>query len=68
MPGWLSYIDGREDRVVLFGYAGEELNEYVYRLKATNRGEFSIPPIYAESRLDRNLSALGVGGTFKITE
>ncbi|MBI3547597.1 MAG: alpha-2-macroglobulin [Elusimicrobia bacterium] len=51
------HADIREDRVVLFGSIGPEVQEYVYKLRATNRGRFAVPPAYAESMYDRDLRA-----------
>ena len=34
-----------------------------YQIKATNRGQFTVPPIFAESMYDRGIKARGFGGT-----
>ena len=68
MPNWISYVDAREDRVVVFGTAGSDMNEFTYRLKATNRGTFSVPPIFAESTRNRNIQALSLGGQMTISD
>ncbi len=59
--GWTpQYVDIREDRVVLFGSATSAVQDYVYRIKATNRGTFVTPPTYAESMYDRTVLARGL--------
>jgi len=56
------YADVREDRVVLYGTVGPEAQEFVYRVKATNRGTFALPPPYAESMYQRTVKARGLPG------
>ena len=60
------YGDVREDRVVLYGMALEQVREYVYAIKATTAGTFGIPPIEAESLYDRGASARGVKGSITV--
>ena len=55
------YVDVREDRVVAFGTVGASVREYTYRIKATNKGRYTIPPVFAESMYDRSVQARGVG-------
>ncbi|MBI5624103.1 MAG: alpha-2-macroglobulin family protein [Elusimicrobia bacterium] len=56
------YADIREDRVVLFGVVGSEAKEFVYSIRATNRGAFSVPPIFAEAMYDRSIQARNSAG------
>jgi len=56
------YADVREDRVVVYGSAGTDVQEFVYRIKATNAGRFTIPPVFAESLYDRGTQARAPGG------
>ena len=51
------YVDVREDRVVFFGNVGPRVREVTYQIKPTNRGEFVLPPTFAESMYDRNIRA-----------
>jgi uncharacterized protein YfaS (alpha-2-macroglobulin family) len=55
-------LDMREDRIVVYGYAAPRVQEFVYRLKATNSGTFLIPPPFGESMYERKVRARGVGG------
>ena len=59
------YTDTREDRLVLYGAIGSDVQEYVYRIKATNAGEYAVPPTFGESMYDRSVQARSLGG--KIT-
>lgn len=52
-----NYIDIREDRVLLFGWVGNEAKEFVYRARATNQGKYVVPPAFAESMYDQNVKA-----------
>ncbi|CAI0694213.1 alpha-2-macroglobulin family protein [Serratia ficaria] len=55
------YSDIREDRVIIYGSAGTEVQEFVYQIKATNTGSFVIPPAYGEAMYDREVQAMSVG-------
>jgi uncharacterized protein YfaS (alpha-2-macroglobulin family) len=52
--------------VVLYGWVGPEAQEFVYRIKATNRGTFVLPPPFAESMYDRSVKARGLPGVVKV--
>ena len=54
------YSDIREDRVVIYGSASTDVQEFVYQIKATNTGSFVIPPAYGEAMYDREVQALSV--------
>lgn len=54
------YSDIREDRVVIYGSATTNVQEFVYQIKATNTGSFVIPPAYGEAMYDREIQALSV--------
>jgi uncharacterized protein YfaS (alpha-2-macroglobulin family) len=64
---WIpEYADVREDRVVIYGVVGPDLKEFVYRIKATNRGTFTVPPALGESMYDRSVKARGLPGQLKV--
>ena len=68
-PGWTSpfgssttgwqpdYADAREDRIVIYGSVGNDAQEFVYRIRATNSGTFVVPPAYGESMYERDIQA-----------
>jgi len=62
------FVDIREDRVVLFGSVGDSAQEFVYRIKATNKGKYVIPPTFAESMYDRTVRARTLPGTMTVEE
>lgn len=62
----LDYADVREDRVVLYGVIGPEVKELVYRIKATNPGNYAIPPTFGEAMYDRSVLARSTGGTIHV--
>jgi alpha-2-macroglobulin len=64
----VDYVDVREDRAVFFGTATETVLEINYQIKSTNRGEFVVPPVFAESMYERNIKGRGVGGKITVTE
>ncbi len=63
----MDYVDVREDRAVFYGTATNRVHEITYRIKPTARGEFTIPPIFAESMYDKKIQSVGVGGKITVT-
>lgn len=57
------YSDIREDRVLIYGSATNKVQEFIYQIKPTNTGVFTVPPAYGEAMYDREVQALSVGGT-----
>ena len=56
--GWQpTYADIREDRLVFYGAVSTTITEFTYKIKATNSGQFVVPPAYAESMYNRLLQA-----------
>jgi hypothetical protein len=67
--GWEpSFVDTRDDRVVLYAGLSRDLATYEYRVRATNAGTFHTPPPYAEGMYERGLQGRGEGGMLTITE
>lgn len=61
----VDYFDAREDRVLFFLTATSNNKEIVYRIKATNKGEYTVPPILATAMYNPAVKANGAAG--KIT-
>lgn len=66
-PG-VDYIDVREDRAIFFVTAPTNSLEIDYQIKSDNRGNFIVPPVFAQSMYDRNIKGRGVGGKITVTE
>ena len=47
----------REDRVVVYASASESVQTWTYRIRATNTGEFIVPPAWAQSMYERERQA-----------
>ena len=62
----MEYADIREDRVVFYGSANRNTAEFSYRIKATNAGQFTVPPAYAESMYERGVQARSTAGVLKV--
>lgn len=60
------YMDLREDRIVLYGTIDDDAKEFVYRIKATNKGQYVVPPTYAESMYDRKLRYRGLAARMTV--
>ena len=55
-------VDVREDRnLFFFTLQGAKDLTIRYQLRATNAGEFVVPPVYAESMYDRGINGVGLG-------
>jgi len=64
----VDYVDVREDRAVFYATVSTNALEINYQIKSSNRGEFTVPPIFAESMYERNVKGRGVGGKISVTE
>ncbi len=62
------YVDVREDRILLYTTVTPNAREIDYQIKPTNRGDFTVPPIFAESMYDRGIKARGLGSTLHVTD
>ena len=62
------FVETREDRAVLFTHFQPGVRTISYQIKPCNRGEFVVPPIFAESMYDRTLKARGLGGKIRVVE
>jgi uncharacterized protein YfaS (alpha-2-macroglobulin family) len=66
--GWsgINYVDVREDRLLAFGDIGENETTITYRIRATNRGTYAIPPVQAEAMYHQKIRARGISGTLTV--
>jgi uncharacterized repeat protein (TIGR01451 family) len=66
--GPCDYVDLREDRAVFYATIPATAQTITYQIKATNRGEFVVPPPYAESMYERGLNARGVASKITVVD
>jgi hypothetical protein len=64
----VQFEDPREDRVVLYVTAEETAREFIYKIKATNRGLFKVPPAFAEDMYDKTVQSIGSVGAIEVTD
>lgn len=64
----VDYVEVREDRAVFFVTVPLDTLEITYQIKSCNRGNFVVPPVFAESMYDRNVKARGLGGKITVVE
>jgi uncharacterized protein YfaS (alpha-2-macroglobulin family) len=64
----VDYVEVREDRAVFFATVPTETLEITYQVKSCNRGNFVVPPVFAESMYDRKVKARGLGGKMSVTK
>jgi alpha-2-macroglobulin len=58
----LAHAELREDRVVIYASASNAVQTYTYRMRATNAGEFVVPPAWAEGLYERERQARSLAG------
>ncbi len=63
----LEYADVREDRVVIYAGANDSVQTWSYRIRATNTGEFVVPPAWAQSMYERERQARSLPGKVVVT-
>jgi uncharacterized protein YfaS (alpha-2-macroglobulin family) len=63
----LQYADMREDRVVFYLDATKDMSEIVYRIKATNVGNYVVPPAYGEAMYDRSVVGRSAAGKLAVS-
>jgi len=61
------YVDRREDRLLIYGEAGDEVKIFSYKMRAMNKGKFLLPPVYAESMYDKSVHSHSSSDHFEIT-
>jgi alpha-2-macroglobulin len=64
----MDYIDRREDRVIFFGSITPDSKEMTYRIKATNIGKFTVPPMFAMSMYNPLIESVGLADTMNIED
>ncbi len=62
------YGDVREDRVVLYGNVDPDVKEFIYAIKATNLGTYTVPPLQGEGMYDRTVLARSAGGKMTVVK
>jgi uncharacterized protein YfaS (alpha-2-macroglobulin family) len=62
----LSYADIREDRVILFGDVSRSWQDYTFKARATNAGQFLVPPAFGEAMYERRVFGRTAGGRFTV--
>ncbi len=63
------YTDVREDRVIIYGSTrSDQIQTFNYQIKATNIGQYAVPPAYGEAMYDRDIQAVSKGGNKIIIE
>jgi len=64
----VDYVEVREDRAIFYATVPTKTLEITYQIKSCNRGNFVVPPVFAESMYDRNVKARGLGGKISVTK
>jgi uncharacterized repeat protein (TIGR01451 family) len=62
------YVDLREDRALFYTTISPSVRTITYQIKATNRGEFVVPPPYAESMYERGINGRGIASKITVLD
>jgi uncharacterized repeat protein (TIGR01451 family) len=62
----IDYEDVREDRLLAFGSISGTETEITYKIKATNPGTYTIPPVQAEAMYHLKIRGRGVTGSITV--
>jgi alpha-2-macroglobulin len=65
--GAVEFSEMREDRVLIYTTAGTSLQTFTYKIRATNSGEFTVPPAYGESMYESDIKARSLAGKITVT-
>jgi hypothetical protein len=62
----LSYVDMREDRVILYGDASRQTQTISFKARATNAGQFAMPAAFGEAMYERRVFGRSAAGKFSV--
>jgi hypothetical protein len=62
------YVDLREDRALFYVSISPSVTTITYQIKATNRGQFVVPPPYAESMYERGTNGRGIASKITVID
>ncbi|MGN1038353.1 MAG: alpha-2-macroglobulin family protein, partial [Mailhella sp.] len=65
-PSGVKFADRREDRMILFADLTNEPMTYTYRVRAVNRGTFSVPPLHAEAMYSQSIYGHSASGSMVV--
>ena len=66
LPAGVKHHERREDRMLIFADLTADGLTFTYRIRAVNRGMFTVPPVQAEAMYDQRLYGHGDSGTMEI--
>jgi uncharacterized protein YfaS (alpha-2-macroglobulin family) len=58
----VDFVEPREDRMLVFCTAENGIKDFVYTIRPTSKGKFSVPPVFAESMYDKTVWSQGAAG------
>jgi uncharacterized protein YfaS (alpha-2-macroglobulin family) len=60
------YVDIREDRIIFYGSFWDRYQEFSFKAKAINQGDFVLPPVFGEDMYDHETFFLGEKDRFTV--
>ena len=61
-----SYVDVREDRVIFYCSVSPTAEQLSYQLRATNKGNYMTPPVFAQDMYNPSRQSVGVVGLMTV--
>ena len=65
-PAGVKHTNRREDRMLIFADLTNQPLTFIYRIRAVNRGMFTVPPVQAEAMYDQNLYGHGASESVEV--
>ncbi|MBQ8173649.1 MAG: alpha-2-macroglobulin family protein, partial [Mailhella sp.] len=66
LPAGVKHTNRREDRMLIFADLTNQPLTFTYRIRAVNRGLFTVPPIQAEAMYDQSLYGHGASESVEV--
>ncbi len=60
------FIEPREDRIIIYSRVNTSMTQFLYKIKAVNKGTFTTPPPFAEDMYDKTVKTMGTSGKIEI--
>jgi uncharacterized protein YfaS (alpha-2-macroglobulin family) len=62
----VAYVERREDRMLIYASLDSRDKVFVYRIKAVNKGLFTLPGLFAEALYDPDARAVSAAGKIEV--
>ncbi len=63
---FIKSVDKRDDRLVVYLDLNKDMTEVKYKLKAVNKGSYTMPPIYSEAMYNKDIQYRGLSKKIEV--